>query len=145
MLEALADAESLVVIDNCEHVVDAAAGLVADILGSCPGVRVIATSREPLGIDGETLYPLTPLAVPAADADPRRGGRRSACRTAAARPGRCRGRRAAPSTTATVADVVEVVRRLDGLPLAIELAAARLRVLSVGRGRRPGWPTGSGC
>ena len=129
VLEVLADADALVVIDNCEHIVDATAELVADILGSCPGVRLLATSREPLGIDGESLYPLTPLGLPAADAT---------AAEAAAAPAVAllvdRARAAGAELTLddqTVADVVEVVRRLDGLPLAIELAAARLRVMSV--------------
>ena len=130
VLQTLADAESLVVIDNCEHVVDAVAGLVADILGRCPGVRVIATSREPLGIDGETLFALTPLAAARRRRRHGRGRRGSP-------PSRLlldrAARRWADLTLdeSTVADVVEVVRRLDGLPLAIELAAARLRVLSI--------------
>ncbi len=129
VLQTLEDAEALIVVDNCEHVVDAVAGLVADVLGTCPGVRVIATSREPLGIDGETLYALTPLAVPDAGAP--------AVEVAGAASVRLLLDRAAAVGAdleldeATVADVVEVVRRLDGLPLAIELAAARLRVLSI--------------
>jgi predicted ATPase/DNA-binding SARP family transcriptional activator len=129
VLQALSEADCLVVIDNCEHVVDAAAALVADLLGKCPGVRVIATSREPLGIDGETLYPLTPLAVPAEGASPAEVAATASVRLLLDR---------ASSVGAdlvldedTTADVVQVVRRLDGLPLAIELAAARLRVLSI--------------
>ncbi|BEP14302.1 BTAD domain-containing putative transcriptional regulator [Acidothermaceae bacterium B102] len=129
VLQSLADAESLVVIDNCEHVVDAVAGLVADILGMCPGVRVIATSREPLGIDGESLFALTPLTVPGAGA-----ATAEVAGSAAVRLLLDRAAAVGADLTldeSTVADVVEVVRRLDGLPLAIELAAARLRVLSI--------------
>ncbi|MGR7025594.1 BTAD domain-containing putative transcriptional regulator [Geodermatophilus sp. URMC 62] len=120
----LRDARCLLVVDNCEHVVDAAADLVADLLGRCPGVRVLATSREPLGVDGETLHPLGPLAVPAEGA--------SAAEAAASPAVRLLLDRArAVSADVTVDDaVVEVVRRLDGLPLAVELAAARLRVLT---------------
>ena len=129
VLQTLADAESLVVMDNCEHVVDAVAGLVADILGRCPGVRVIATSREPLGIDGETLFALTPLAVPETGAATVEVAGSAAVRLLLDRAAAAGADLALDEST--VADVVEVVRRLDGLPLAIELAAARLRVLSI--------------
>jgi predicted ATPase/DNA-binding SARP family transcriptional activator len=130
VLLTLADAECLVVIDNCEHVIDAAAGLVAEVLGTCPSVRVIATSREPLGIDGETLHPLTPLGLPARDALPLEVAGAPAVRLLLDRAAAVGADLSLDE--ATVADVVEVVRRLDGLPLAIELAAARLRVLSIG-------------
>ena len=129
VLRSLADSCCLVVIDNCEHVVDAVAGLVAEVLGQCPGVLIIATSREPLGIDGETLYPLTPLGLPADGDLPA-----DVAGTAAVRLLVDRARSVGADLTLdeeTVADVIEVVRRLDGLPLAIELAAARLRVLSI--------------
>ncbi len=130
ILAALADSDALVVIDNCEHVVEAAATVVADILGHCPDVRLIATSREPLGIDGEALYPLTPLRLPEVGATAEQAGGSAAVRLLLDRA------RAAGAALVldddTVADVVEVVRRLDGLPLAIELAAARLRAMPVG-------------
>jgi predicted ATPase/DNA-binding SARP family transcriptional activator len=129
VLQALADAECLVVIDNCEHVVDAAAALVAEVLGQSPGVRIIATSREPLGIDGETLYPLTPLALPLDGALPADVATSAAVRLLLDRARSVGADLCLDEETA--ADVVEVVRRLDGLPLAIELAAARLRVLSI--------------
>lgn len=126
VLGLLAARECLLVLDNCEHVVDAAADLVAEVLGRCPGVRVLATSREPLGVDGEALVPLAPLVVPGADA--------AALDAPAVRL--LLDRAAAAGAVLeldapTLAAVVEVVRRLDGLPLAIELAAARLRVLPV--------------
>jgi predicted ATPase len=124
LLEQLRAARCLLVVDNCEHLVDAVAGLVADLLGRCPGVRVLATSREPLGVDGETLYPLGPLAVPAEGAS---------AEEAAASPAVALLLDRARAVSAQVhpdGAVVEVVRRLDGLPLAIELAAARMRVLT---------------
>ncbi|MFI1563239.1 AfsR/SARP family transcriptional regulator [Streptomyces sp. NPDC020490] len=105
----------LIVLDNCEHVVDAAARLVEDLLERCPGLTVLATSREPLGVPGELLRPVEPLPEPVAL-------RLLAERGAAARP----GFRVDDDPDACA----EICRRLDGLPLAIELAAARLRMLT---------------
>ncbi|MFD9395911.1 BTAD domain-containing putative transcriptional regulator [Streptomyces sp. NPDC060000] len=108
----------LIVLDNCEHVVEAAARLVEELLARCSEVTVLATSREPLGVPGEVLRPLDPLPEPVAL-------RLLADRGAAARPG---FRTDADDETA--AACAEICRRLDGLPLAIELAAARLRMLT---------------
>ncbi|GAB2741114.1 AfsR/SARP family transcriptional regulator [Streptomyces bullii] len=108
----------LLILDNCEHVVDAAARLVEELLARCPGLTVLATSRAPLGVPGEVLRPVEPLPEPVAL-------RLLADRGAAARPG---FRIDADETTA--AACAEICRRLDGLPLAIELAAARLRMLT---------------
>ncbi|MFJ9196298.1 BTAD domain-containing putative transcriptional regulator [Streptomyces flaveolus] len=108
----------LIVLDNCEHVVDAAARLAEELLARCPHLTVLATSREPLGVPGELLRPVEPLPEPAAL-------RLLADRGAAARPG---FRPDADEETA--AACAEICRRLDGLPLAIELAAARLRMLT---------------
>ncbi|MGW3357269.1 BTAD domain-containing putative transcriptional regulator [Streptomyces bungoensis] len=105
----------LIVLDNCEHVVEAAARLVEGLLARCPELTVLATSREPLGIPGELLRPVEPLPEPVAL-------RLLAERGAAARP----GFRTADDPEACA----EICRRLDGLPLAIELAAARLRMLT---------------
>ncbi|MFJ2760253.1 AfsR/SARP family transcriptional regulator [Streptomyces prasinus] len=105
----------LLVLDNCEHVVDAAARLVETLLERCPGLTVLATSREPLGVPGESLRPVEPLPEPVAL-------RLLADRGAAARP----GFRVEDDPEACA----EICRRLDGLPLAIELAAARLRMLT---------------
>ncbi|MFJ6673077.1 BTAD domain-containing putative transcriptional regulator [Actinosynnema sp. NPDC091369] len=119
----------LLLVDNCEHLIDAVAHLVAALLPRCPGLRVLATSREPLAVDGEALVPLGPLALPAPD-DGVDQAREAASvrlfteRAAAVRPGF-----AVDGTT--LADVVRVVRGLDGMPLALELAAARLRTLSL--------------
>ncbi|MFE5737360.1 ATP-binding protein [Streptomyces celluloflavus] len=105
----------LLVLDNCEHVVAAAAELAELLVRHCPGLTVIATSREPLGVPGEVVRPLEPLRpAPAHQLFAERG--------AAVRP----GFRAVDDPAA----VDEICRRLDGLPLAIELAAARLRLLS---------------
>ncbi|MEU6879367.1 BTAD domain-containing putative transcriptional regulator [Streptomyces sp. NPDC046712] len=110
---ALANRPMLLIVDNCEHVVVETAVLVRDLLTACPGLRVLATSREALGITGESLLPLAALAPDAAV-------ELFVRRAAAARPG-----------FTGHARVAEVCAALDGLPLAIELAAARLRSLSV--------------
>ncbi|MEV0756123.1 BTAD domain-containing putative transcriptional regulator [Streptosporangium sp. NPDC050280] len=128
LVEALSRAETLIVLDNCEHLVEAVAHLAEDLLGRCPGLRVLATSREPLGILGEVLCPVAPLALPEPDASVRQAVtspavRLLAERAAAVRPGFA-------VTEENVAAVVEICRRLDGLPLAIELAAARMRSLT---------------
>jgi predicted ATPase/DNA-binding SARP family transcriptional activator len=143
----VADKALLVVLDNCEHLVAACAGLAQRLLEAGPEVRVLATSREVLGVPGEAVWPVPPLAVPAA-ADVEAGG-------AAALTGRDAEGAAAPEVLAgydavrlfaeraVAADpgftldaasapvVAELCRRLDGLPLAIELAAARVRALPV--------------
>ncbi|MEV5754243.1 BTAD domain-containing putative transcriptional regulator [Actinoallomurus sp. NPDC052308] len=129
LVEALTDRDLLLILDNCEHVIDEAAGLVHQLLGACPGLRVLATSREALGITGEALCPLTPLAAPPLGADPADAlaypaVRLFADRAAAVRPG-------LELDAATVAVMARVCDALDGLPLAIELAAARLRTLTV--------------
>ncbi|MFJ8834044.1 BTAD domain-containing putative transcriptional regulator [Micromonospora aurantiaca] len=128
LVETIATDETLIVLDNCEHVVEAAARLAEELLGRCPGLRVLATSREPLGIVGEALDPVPPLRLPPADATPDDALAYPSVqllrdRAAAVRPGFA-------VTGENVAAVVEICRRLDGLPLAIELAAARLRTLS---------------
>jgi predicted ATPase len=118
----------LLVLDNCEHVVDAVAALTRTLLAECPDLAVLATSREPLGLTGEVLLPLAPLDiappnVPDAVAYP--AVRLFADRAAAVRPGFAVDRE-------TVDAVVAICAALDGLPLAIELAAARLRQFTVG-------------
>ncbi|MCJ1677614.1 winged helix-turn-helix domain-containing protein [Streptomyces sp. APSN-46.1] len=105
----------LLLLDNCEHVIGAAAELAERLLTHCPGVRILATSREPLGVPGETLRPVEPLPDPVAL-------RLLADRGASARPGF--------TPDEDPAACAEICRRLDGLPLAIELAAARLRLLT---------------
>ena len=118
LAEHCARRRMLLILDNCEHVVDAAAHLVEALLERCPELTVLATSREPLGVPGELLRPVEPLPEPSAL-------RLFADRGAAARAG---FRIDADEETAEAA--AEICRRLDGLPLAIELAAARLRMLT---------------
>ncbi|QQQ78964.1 AfsR/SARP family transcriptional regulator [Saccharothrix sp. 6-C] len=129
LVGVLGDREGLLLVDNCEHLIDAVAHLVAALLPRCPRLRVLATSREPLAVDGESLVPLAPLALP----DPADGVdqarqvasvRLFAERAAAVRPG-------FEVDETTLPDVLRVVRGLDGLPLALELAAARLRTLAL--------------
>ncbi|WP_030787499.1 BTAD domain-containing putative transcriptional regulator [Streptomyces sp. NRRL S-920] len=119
LLSALHGRELLLVLDNCEHLIDEAARVAALLLGACPGVRVLATSREGLGITGEVLWAVPPLAAePAA--------RLFADRAAAVRPDL-----ESPADGDGVRLVGEICAALDGLPLAIELAAARLRTLTL--------------
>ena len=115
LLEGLADARALLVLDNCEHLIDACAHLADALLAHSPQLRIVATSREPLGITGESLFVVPPL-----DEDP--AVRLFADRAAAVRPDFSLDSESRPL-------VIDIVRRLDGLPLAIELAAARLRTL----------------
>ncbi|MET9433726.1 BTAD domain-containing putative transcriptional regulator [Streptomyces sp. NPDC006551] len=115
LVEHLARRPLLLVLDNCEHVVDAAAALAETLLTHCPGLRVLATSREPLGVPGETVRPVEPL-------PPHPAHLLFAERARAVRPD------FRPDADLDAVD--EICRRLDGLPLAIELAAARLRLLT---------------
>ncbi|MFE6690859.1 BTAD domain-containing putative transcriptional regulator [Streptomyces sp. NPDC057743] len=118
LAEHCAGRRMLLVLDNCEHVIDAAAELVERLLTACPGVTVLATSREPLAVPGEVVRPVEPLPDPVAL-------RLLADRGAAARPGFD-----VAADAKTAAACTEICRRLDGLPLAIELAAARLRMMT---------------
>jgi predicted ATPase/DNA-binding SARP family transcriptional activator len=129
VLDLLRDRRALLVLDNCEHLVEACARLVETVLGECPGVRILATSREPLGISGEMLLPVGPLAVPPAGATAARALEFPAVRLFADRAAGVDPDFAIDETT--VDPVIEICRRLDGLPLAIELATARLRTLPV--------------
>ncbi|MFI7234192.1 AfsR/SARP family transcriptional regulator [Streptomyces cyaneofuscatus] len=118
LTEHCAPRRMLLLLDNCEHVVGAAAALTDHLLTHCPQLTVLATSREPLGVPGEFVRPVEPLPDPMAL-------RLLAERGAAARPGF-----RTDADEATAAACAEICRRLDGLPLAIELAAARLRMLT---------------
>ncbi|MEW2252358.1 BTAD domain-containing putative transcriptional regulator [Streptomyces sp. NPDC006975] len=118
LAEHCARRRMLLILDNCEHVVEAAARLTEELLARCPELTVLATSREPLGVPGEVLRPVEPLPEPVAL-------RLLAERGAAARPGF-----RVDADEETAAACAEICRRLDGLPLAIELAAARLRMLT---------------
>ena len=118
LVRFVGDRQMLMVLDNCEHLLDAIASLAAELLAACPGLRLLATSREPASVPGEVtfLVPSLSLADEALElfAD--------------------RARRVRPDFTVTednAATVTEICRRLDGMPLAIELAAARVRALSL--------------
>ncbi|MET0190740.1 MAG: BTAD domain-containing putative transcriptional regulator, partial [Pseudonocardia sediminis] len=115
IVDALGRGPVLLVLDNCEHVVDGAAELVAALVARSAGLRVLTTTRAPLGLSSESVHPLPELALPTAV-------ELFVQRARAARPG----------VELPVDAVTELCRHLDGLPLAVELAAARVRVLSVG-------------
>ena len=117
LLDRLAGAETVLVLDNCEHVVDGAADLATRLLDRAPPLRILTTSQAPLGVDGETVYAVDPL--PLADSVTLFADRAA------------RMRRRFVLDDDTTATVEAVCRSLDGLPLAIELAAARVRSLSV--------------
>ena len=121
-------AELLLIVDNCEHLLDACADLAAALLRAAPGLRVLATSREPLGIPGEVTYQVRPLDLPPEQAGPRQAGLAAAVRLFLDRGAAARG--GTVSGVAPVAVAERICRALDGLPLAIELAAARLGTLS---------------
>ncbi|MFJ3542496.1 AfsR/SARP family transcriptional regulator [Streptomyces rubiginosohelvolus] len=118
LTEHCAPRSMLLLLDNCEHVIGGAAALADQLLSHCPRLTILATSREPLGVPGEFVRPVDPLPDPMAL-------RLLAERGAAARPGF-----RTDADEATAAACAEICRRLDGLPLAIELAAARLRMLT---------------
>jgi predicted ATPase/DNA-binding SARP family transcriptional activator len=128
LVNALAPRQALLVLDNCEHLVAAAAELIERILDACPQVCVLATSREPLGIDGETQFEVTPLALPSATAVDELAANPAVQlfvdRTSAVDP-------TFALTDANAHAVARICTALDGMPLAIELAAARTRMLSV--------------
>ena len=127
----LADRRLLVLLDNCEHVVEECARLLSGLLSHCPQVTVLATSREPLGVDGEVTWGVPPLSLPDREAaDP--VAALSACeagalfldRASLAQPGH-------QLSLAEAAAAVTICHRLDGVPLALELAVSRLRVLDL--------------
>ena len=128
LVEFLTARDSLVILDNCEHLVDAAADVAAAIVRSCAGTRVLATSRESLAVAGEQLVPLRPLGSPIERVSLDEARRFGAVALFADRA------RSADPDFALIDDnaesVIQLCRRLDGLPLAIELAAARVGALS---------------
>jgi len=131
LLDALAPQDVLIVLDNCEHLIGACAKTADAIVRHCPRVHLVATSREPLGIGGETIYRVPPLSLP----PPGDGGLPAPGSSDAVA---LFAERAKEQGVGLVLDeetgplMVSICTRLDGLPLAIELAAARLRSLSVG-------------
>ena len=140
VVDYLRSKELLLLLDNCEHLIDAAADAADRLLGACPALRVLATSREPLGVEGEAVFAVPSLALPELgdghdgpvtidDAEVERADRSEAVRLFVDR-----ATATLPSfalDASTVRAVVEICRRLDGIPLALELAAARVNVLSV--------------
>lgn len=130
LLSYLRDKQLLLVVDNCEHLIEAAARLVTEVMRAAPGVRVIATSREPVSIPGEHVVPVPPLDLPSAH--PRVSlpqlRQNEAIMLFAERA--AAGSGSFELTAANQTAVVDLCRRLDGLPLAIELAAVRTRVLT---------------
>jgi predicted ATPase/DNA-binding CsgD family transcriptional regulator len=128
LARVLARQELLVVLDNCEHLIGAAAELCVALLAACDDLRVLATSREPLAVAGEARYRLGPLALPA-PGGPAEGAGAEAVRLFADRARLVDARFAVDGQTAPT--VAALVRRLDGMPLAIELAAARVEALGV--------------
>jgi non-specific serine/threonine protein kinase len=129
LTEVLGDQQLRLVFDNCEHLVSASAELVGRLLGACPGLRVIATSRVALGVDGELVYSVPALGLPAADGAT--SNQILHCEAVALFVERARSVQPAFSLTLdNAALVAEICRQLDGLPLALELAAAQMRVLT---------------
>lgn len=131
LVREIGDRSTFVVLDNCEHVLDACAKLCFSLLRSCRGLRILATSREPLNLDGEHVFRLGPMEVPpvqataSTEAIAAYDGVRLFVDRAAAHTGRF------SLDDANAPAVASLCRRLDGIPLAIELAAARLRGMSV--------------
>jgi predicted ATPase/DNA-binding SARP family transcriptional activator len=129
LVQELGESALLLVLDNCEHLLEACAALVQRLLTSCPDLQVLATSREPLGLGGEADYAVPPLSLPTEEA-----GLEELLRSEAVALFLARAREARPRLAeddATVANAARIARDLDGLPLALELAAARAKALSL--------------
>jgi len=137
LADVLRSQHLLLILDNCEHLVDAVADLVRDLIASCPQLRVVATSREPLRVRGETVWRVQPLSLPAQQVP--RSGLAAPDLAAAAEHEAIqlfvdRARAVRPGFQLTgdnCAHVIHICQTLDGVPLAIELAAARIKALSV--------------
>ena len=130
LVAALASKNLLLLLDNCEHVIDAAAQMAEAMLRAAPTMRVIATSREPLRVEGEWVYPIPPLAVPP-EGDP---DSEDLLQYGAVRLFVERARAADPDFSAdrgVLVAIAAICRRLDGIPLAIELAASRVAALGI--------------
>src|SRR5499427_8686307 len=129
LIAAIREREALLILDNCEHVIEAAAKFADRVLGECRRLRILATSREPLGITGEALWPVEPLALPEGDASPGEIASSPAVRLLRDRAGAVR--KDLGTDEHTLSAMVRICRALDGMPLAIELAAATLRTMSI--------------
>ena len=131
LVETLRERDALLVLDNCEHLVDPVARLLDTLLDSCPRLQVLATSRETLGLSGETTWRVSPLTVPDSDRFSALG---ELTRYDAARLFVDRARMRLPDfelTSENAPSVAEICRKLEGIPLAIELATARVGTLSI--------------
>ncbi|NUU21036.1 MAG: AfsR/SARP family transcriptional regulator, partial [Streptomycetaceae bacterium] len=129
LVAAVREREALLILDNCEHVIEGAAVFAHRVLGECRRLRILATSREPLGITGEALWPVEPLGLPGPGAGPDEIAASPAVQLLRDRA--ATGRRDPAVDARTLTTMLRVCRALDGMPLAIELAAARLRTMSV--------------
>jgi predicted ATPase/DNA-binding SARP family transcriptional activator len=129
VIAAVRERAMLLILDNCEHVIESAATFAHRVLGECRRLRILATSRESLGITGEALWPVVPLVLPAEDAGPGETESAPAVRLLQDRAGAVRKDLATDAHT--LSTLARVCRALDGMPLAIELAAARLRTMSL--------------
>src|SRR5580693_8047177 len=133
LIAAIREREMLLILDNCEHVIESAAAFAHRVLGECQRLRILATSREPLGITGEALWLVEPLALPEGDASLGEIESSPAVQLLRDRAGAVRRDLAVPYQLdgRTLSAMARVSRALDGIPLAIELAAARLRTMSL--------------
>jgi predicted ATPase/DNA-binding SARP family transcriptional activator len=129
LIAAIRDREALLILDNCEHVIESAAAFAHRLLGECRRLRILATSREPLGITGEAVWLVEPLVLPAGTATAEEIESSPAVRLLRDRAAAVRKDLAVDAHTS--ATMERVCRALDGMPLAIELAAARLRTMSL--------------
>jgi predicted ATPase/DNA-binding SARP family transcriptional activator len=129
VIAAVRERAMLLILDNCEHVIESAAAFAHRALGECQRLRILATSREPLGITGEALWPVAPLVLPAEDAGPGEIESSPAVQLLRDRAGAVRKDLTVDAHTSST--LARVCRALDGMPLAIELAAARLRTMSL--------------
>ncbi len=129
LVAAIRERETLLILDNCEHVIESAAAFAHRLLGECLRLRILATSREPLGITGEALWQVEPLALPAEGADAGEIESSPAVQLLRDRAGAVRQDLAVDA--GALSTMARVCRALDGIPLAIELAAARLRTMSL--------------
>lgn len=131
LLARLSDSRCLIVVDNCEHLISASAAFVDELLRSCPEVKVLATSREPLGVPGEAIFQVPPLSLPPDDSGFSIPDAHES-EAVLLFVDRARSADASFEVNAQALSVIAAIcRRLDGVPLAIELAAARVRSLAV--------------
>jgi predicted ATPase/DNA-binding SARP family transcriptional activator len=127
LIAAVREREALLILDNCEHVIESAAAFADRMLGECRRLRILATSREPLGITGEALWQVEPLALPDASS----GEIESSPAVRLLRDRARAVRKDLGGDARTLSTMARICRALDGMPLAIELAAARLRTMTI--------------